>query len=256
MVATYRRNVHRMPAQPAPENARPVLTLQFEVLDGHDDWPVVKILVDGRNPFADVAPNWRGFDPAQILGLDSVLLPDDRGRRVAVYRCLCGIAGCGVIAPVIVSSPDGERVSWVDFRDYVGVFDGPTEPSVDQDDGRPWAIEDLHFDREQYTGEIERASRDRSWETTRRRTARLLRERLEPLDLLIEPDLRLEWISPAWSDEGVSISFAAVGGDGPRQQTLKLTSSFEDPEQAAEDMTTRLLATPPQEWSRVYGVPL
>jgi len=43
-----------------------VLSLRFEVVDDRPDWPVVRILVDGRDPFAAVAPGWR-FDPAKIL---------------------------------------------------------------------------------------------------------------------------------------------------------------------------------------------
>ena len=77
-------------------------------------------------------PIGAAFDPAKMLGPHSPLLPEDMGRRVAVYRCSCGEAGCGVIAPVIVASPDGTRISWVDFRDYVGVFIGPVEESVDR----------------------------------------------------------------------------------------------------------------------------
>jgi hypothetical protein len=41
-------------------------------------------------------------------------------------------------------SPNGWRVSWVDFRYYVGVFAGPTASDSDRFDGRPWPIRDLH----------------------------------------------------------------------------------------------------------------
>jgi hypothetical protein len=68
-------------------------------LNDRPDRPVVQILVDGRKAFADQLPGWQGFDPADMLGDQSPLLPEDLGRRVAVYRCSCGIAGCGVIAP-------------------------------------------------------------------------------------------------------------------------------------------------------------
>ncbi|WP_157740662.1 hypothetical protein [Jiangella sp. DSM 45060] len=72
-----------------------------------------------------------------------------------------------MIAPVIVASPDGTGVSWIDFRDYVGVFIGPVEPSAAQHEGTPWDLPDLHFDREQYVAEVERAS----WTTHGRRAA-------------------------------------------------------------------------------------
>ncbi len=228
-----------------------VLSLRFQIIDNRPDWPVVSVLVDGQDPFAAATPGWRGFDPEKMLGPDSPLLPADLGRRVAVYCCSCGEPGCGVIAPVIVPSPDGRRVSWVDFRDYVGVFAGPVTDSVDDDDGRPWDLPDLHFDRQQYVAEIERASRDRSWETGRRRTARLLYERLNPLGLILLPDLGLAWAAPAWNEDGVALMFQHIIR-APRfeirQQMLRLTSTLDDPDQAAEDMGQRLLSTPPDDW--------
>jgi hypothetical protein len=231
------------------------LSLQFEVVDDRPDWPVVRVLADDQDPFAAVAPGWRGFDPAKILGPSSPLLPADQGRRVAVYCCSCGEPGCGVIAPVIIPSPDGRRVSWVDFRDYVGVFVGPVK-SVDGDEGTPWDLPDLHFDRQQYVAEIERASADSSWETDRRRTARLLYERLEPLELVLPPDLGLAWASPAWGEDGVALLFQRlVRAPGPevRQQILRLTSRLDDPDQAAQDMAQRLLSASPDDWAGSFG---
>src|SRR4051812_40249132 len=118
-------NTAHMRDAPKAESSLSVLSLEFEVLDNRPDWPVLSVRVDGDNPFAKIAKDWRGFDPSKMLGKDSPLIPDDRGRRVAVYRCSCGEPGCGVIAPLIVASPDRSRISWVDFRDYVGVFVGP-----------------------------------------------------------------------------------------------------------------------------------
>lgn len=242
-------------AQLAARGGLSVLSLRFEVVHDRTDWPVVRVLADGLDPFAAAAPGWRGFDPAEMLGPRSPLLPVDQGRRVAVYCCSCGIPGCGVIAPVIVPSPDGHRVSWVDFRDYVGVFLGPVR-SVGGDEGIPWDLPDLHFDREQYVAEIERASRDGSWETDRRRTARLVYERLEPLGLVLPPDLTLAWAEPAWREDGVALMFQRLiraPRSGVRQQMLRLTSSLDDPDQAAEDMVRRLLSTSPEDWMDSFG---
>jgi len=233
-----------------------VLSLRFEVVDDRPDWPVVSVLVDGRDPFAEIAPGWRGFGPAEILGPGSPLLPKDPGRRVAVYCCSCGEPGCGVIAPVIVPSPDGRRVSWVDFHDYTGVFDGPVINSPDENEGRSWDLPDLHFSRAQYVAEVDRASRDRSWETDRRRVARLLHERLEPLKLVLPPGLGLAWAAPAWSNNGVLLMFQHVIGvpqPAADQQMLQLTSTLSDPDQAAEDMAQQLLSTHPDGWVDSFG---
>lgn len=234
-----------------------VLSLRFQVVDDRPDWPVVAVLVDDEDPFARVAPEWRGFDPDTILGENSPLLPHDVGRRVAVYRCRCGEAGCGVIAPVIMPSPGRARVSWIDFRDYVGVFMDPVVDSVSEREGRSWDLPDLCFDREQYHAEIRRASRDRSWETPGRATAWLLDERVRPLGLVHPPGLPLRWVQPASDGDGVLLSFEGWTGYGARpevhQSVLRLTSSEREPAKASRDMAERLLGTPPDEWARTFG---
>jgi hypothetical protein len=232
-----------------------VIALRFLVLKDRTDWPTVQILADGREAFVDQLPEWQGFDPADMLGDQSPLLPDDQGRRVAVYRCRCGIEGCGVIAPMIVPSPDGRRVSWVDFRDYVGVFAGPTARDSDRFDGKPWPIQDLHFDRGQYIAEIRRASRDRSWETPRRATARLVAGGLRARDAVLPPGLRLQWVGPAQDGNGLMLSFKnSRSGDGSFvRQMLSLTSDHSDPERAAQDVLDQLQAVPADEWSSHFG---
>jgi hypothetical protein len=231
------------------------LQLRFLVLNDRTDWPVVQILVDGREAFVDQLPGWLGFDPADMLGDQSPLLPVEGGRRVAVYRCLCGIGGCGVIAPVIVPSPDGRRVSWVDFRDYVSVFAEPTAADSDRFDGTPWPIRDLHFDRSQYIAEVRRASSDRSWETPRRVTARLVAAGLRARDVVLAPDLRLRWVVPAGEGDGVMLSFENRPSDAESfiQQVLSLTSDHSEPELAAQDVLDRLQAVPTGDWGSRFA---
>lgn len=213
-------------------------------------WPT------GQDPFAAAAPGWRGFGPAKIPGPHSLLLPADRGRRVAVYRCSCGEPGRGVVAAVIVPSPGGRQVSWADFRDYAGVFNGPVTGSADEGEGRPWKLPGLHFGREQHVAEIERVSQDRSWETDRRKTARLVHERLEPPGLVLPPDFTLARASPAWSQDGVALmseSHTPVPRLEVRPQMLRLASTLEDPDQAAAEMVQRLLSTSPSDWASSFG---
>jgi hypothetical protein len=174
---------------------------------------------------------------------------------VAVYRCSCGIEGCGVIAPVIVPSPDGRWVSWVDFRDYTGVFTGPTAADSDRFEGRPWPIQDLHFDRSQYIAEIRRASGDRSWETPRRVTARLVAGGLHARQVTLLPDLHLRWVASARYGDGVLLSFEndPSGDESFVQQVLRLASGRSEPERAAQDILGQLHAVPAGEWSSRFG---
>lgn len=232
------------------------LSLRFKVLDDRPDWPVTEVLINGEDPFVRVAQDWRGFDPPKIVGRESPLIPVPEGRRVAVYQCSCGVAGCGVIAPVIVASTDGKRISWLDFRDYTGVFIDPVADGVAEVEGRPWDLPDIHFDREQYVAEVERASRDESWETPHRRTARLLSELLRPRNLVLPPDLGFAWASPAWNEAGVAVMFEHVSrGQQPgiRQHLLRLTSDSSDPEIAAIEMSERLFSTAPDRWTARFG---
>lgn len=221
------------------------------------DWPAVRILVDETDPFENVAPGWVGFDPDDILGADSPLLPGDEERRVAVYRCSCGEAGCGVIAPTISPTRDTYCVLWQDFRNCAGEFFRPlpTNPNTDLTSlGRRWDIPLLRFDMRQYVAEIARASQDRTWETPRRQTARLLRDQLTPLGLSLLPHLPLRGVAPAWEADGIVLQFGREYADGLLdQQELRLTSIHHDPSRAALDMADQLRSTPREEWRRRFG---
>lgn len=169
-------------------------------------------------------------------------------------RCSCGIEGCGVVAPVIMPSPDGRQVSWVDFRDYVGVFVGPVTPDSGCFEGKPWAIQDLHFDRGQYIAEIRRASGDRSWETPRRATARLVADGLRARHAVLPPGLRFRWAGPAWEADGVLLSFESSPGSASfAQRVLSLTTGHTEPERAAQDILGQLQAVPVGEWASRFG---
>ena len=252
----------KMPTVPASKTLS-VLSLHVELIEPDADYlvpppavPAVAIRVNGVDPFAAVAPSWRGFSPEAVLGTGSPLLPSDFGRRVAVYSCSCGIPGCGVIAPVIVPSPDGRRVSWIDFRNYTGVFDEPTSDLVEHHDGSPWDIPDLHFDRELYCTEIARASEDTSWETPQRRTTRLLRTMIEAMDLTPPPGLTLWWVAETTSAPGVELCFGPAqpwASTPPPPTMLRLVSPYTDPHEAARDMAAQLHAMPPGKWLQAFG---
>ncbi len=222
------------------------------------DWPQVRLLVDGTDIFEAAAPGWLGFDPDIVInGNRSPLLPCAEAERVAVQRCSCGEAGCGVIAPLIELSPDGRCVRWSDFRDYTGVFFGPStrHPQLDLVPSRQWGIPDLRFDREQYVAAITRAAEDRSWETPDRTTARLLYEQLEPLCPDSPRGLPLQAVYPGWDGDGIIARFGVESEDDTLDvEELRLISLRKEPAEAASEMAAQLLAIPPDEWLRTFAV--
>lgn len=224
------------------------LQLGIEVTD-NPDWPEVTIAIDGVDPFRTVAREWRGFGPEDILSVESPLVPADTGRRVAVRRCSCGEAGCGVIAPLVIAAPDRSAVVWTDFRDYTGVFDGPTVDEPIGHEGTPWSLPEFRFDPTQYLDEVRRATADPSWETPRRRTARLLEGSLGDLGLTV-PGGRLHWVAPAYRAEGYVVSFWRTDEQGspPRQVLLHLYPTAAEPGEAVQQMVSQLIAVDPWDW--------
>lgn len=239
------------------------LSLSLRVMshDGRPNLPDVDIHVDGRPAFFDVAPGWRGFDPDDILGAGSPLLPVPGGRWVALNRCTCGEPGCGTIAAWVEPSGDGSRVTWSDFRDFVGVFHRPLVDEIDEVDvahSKPWDLPPMHFDRASYVAEVERASADRTWETPARRTARLLHERLALTEPMLPGGLTLAWVTPMWEGggDGVVLGFQRLLVDRPwgiEQQFLRLTSSLLDPAGAADELAERLASVPVERWAAEFG---
>lgn len=235
-----------------------VLSLQFGLANSGPDWPVVSMKVDGVDPFRTVAPDWLGFDPTTILGDESPLRPTSFGRRVALKCCSWGEAGCGVIAPVVVSSPDGRRISWIDFRDYTGVFIGPVCDESSEYEGRPWGLPDIHFDRIQYLEEVARACGDLSWETPRRRVARLVQAQLIAAGATVPPNLELRMAAPTWGTAGfcMDLDFASVVREpefSVDRKVLVLSSSADNPDEAAAHIVDQLLGQYPEDWTRLFG---
>jgi hypothetical protein len=230
------------------------LTLRFVTTsNGGPDYPAVQILIDGREAFVDHLPHWHGFDPDRILAQPSPLLPADPGRRIALYMCACGSSGCGSISARIVASAGGNLVSWEDFRDVGDDLDGPTAPDAGGYDGRPLPFPDLHFAYDRYVTEIDRATADRSWETSPRVTARLVADGLRARDVVLHPDLRLAWTAPTSDPPAVMISFAA--GDRYRhdgQRVLVVPADTADPERGARQVLDRLGEIPPEDWAQRY----
>lgn len=131
------------------------LTLSFAIdYETDNSWPRVVILVEGQDVFGLLGQI--GFAPSELFSSTKPLLPTDPPQRIAVYRCYCGEAGCGCIAPLIKRV--GDEVHWTDFRDFTGVYITP-ETDPQPDGGRQLAIPTLRFDSAEYEEAIERGAR-------------------------------------------------------------------------------------------------
>ena len=238
------------------------LDLRVTFPDDLADNPSVTILIDD----IDFSDRYVGFPADEILGspvpvplesgewvdppepASSPLAAQERGTRIAVYQCSCGVAGCGSIAPVIAR--DGDVVTWTDFRDFTGVFDRPDDASEGAE-GDPLETPQLRFDAKQYDAELARAVADRSWESPSRATARILRAMLaEHEGLLANSNRRLGWVVSGWWHGGAGRFVIELRDptDGRRQYIVAITAKFGTPTSRARSMVDRLLAVPVEDW--------
>ncbi len=220
------------------------IRIRFDVDPERADWPVATILIDDRDVLG--LEGSIGFDPARLLTPTNPLLPTDPPRRIAVYRCSCGEAGCGCTAPVVVDA--GDEIHWQDFRDFTGVYVHPD--TVDSPDGgTKLALPDLRFDAQQYRAEIARATADRSWESHGRIVGRLLRARLAGESSHLESlGYRLGWVGPYGS--GVcSLELQSMEDGRPVGQTVVTFSQPDgDADEVASALAEQFLSTPEPEW--------
>jgi hypothetical protein len=214
---------------------------------GQPDFPAVTILIDGEETFANVgSQQYVGFDPDEILSRDAPLIPQDPARRVGIYQwdSHCG-AGDGCIAPLICARSD--QVVWSDLRDFTGIYDnGPvTEQDPDNSWGLALDIPDLVFDGRHYRAVVERLSADRSWESERRKTTRLLGEYLDDeRERLAALGWKREWVR--LYRDGFGLTFWDVSGE--HEIAVKLAASPGTAEERARKMTEFLLSAPPHQW--------
>jgi hypothetical protein len=211
----------------------------------------LRMLADGVD--IDAGQKWSGWDPDDILGIDSPILPVEPPRRVALYICGCLNPGCGSLTAVIRQL--GDDVHWSDFRDVTGGYDDkPTTDDEDLELSEPTEHPDLVFDAGQYRAEITRASGERSWEQWSRATARLLSRQLrdrrhpvasgcEPVDI---PGWNVGWARPHPSDrDGVLVDIEDFAG---YHKMIRFRRKGDSPERAAARMLDDLRGTPPAQW--------
>jgi hypothetical protein len=154
--------------------------------------------------------------------------------------------GCGNVTPVIAQRDD--RVVWYDAREYTGY---QRSLPADTGGGHRLAMDRLEFDAAQYLTEVERANRDRSWETPEQRTERIARDLLlEHDDAFTSRGYWLGWVR-LWPDGDIHVEFMTL----TEQVLVTLTPRGAVPEEIAADVLAQLLAIEPTEWERVehYG---
>lgn len=226
----------------SPDLARQLSRLRLEVTGGGR---AVTILVDGQDLFAKAGNRaYAGFHPSEMLDPDAmILLPRAPKRRVAVYRCACGTGGCGCVAPFI--SQAGQLVRWNDFRDFTGVYDNPTVES-NPAGGMVLPLPELVFDASQYQAEVERATRDRWWETPGLKVARLASSLLEDGQCsLADLGWRHEAMWPTREKDSFCLTFRDLEDN---QLCVDMTARPGAPEDQAAELVNLLLTTTPEQW--------
>lgn len=171
------------------------LALQVKTVDTMVEPAETRLLVDGEDLIATWLPHGGGVDPDVLLGPDGGLRAADQPHRVTIGRPECDPGCCGSLEVRV--RRDGDDVVW----------DQWFTPRVDAPTG------EIRFSARDYTGELERADREREWEWTGRTVVRLARQMIaaDPVLLARFGDRRPEYLIP-WPVRGadaISVSIPA-----------------------------------------------
>jgi len=227
-----------------------IISLRIVPHEGRLEQPVVGIMFDGVDFLESL--NRVGFDPDEILGPDSPLLPALWPARVAVYQCTCTVPGCGVAAPIIEQV--GGFVRWSDFRTYTGVFEGPIEVLGRTGKGQLLSDREFFFDAEQYTSAIAAVTKDQ-WETPARVTARLVREALEVDPRVAEAGLEVSGVWAVTSRERRPITWQiALRHHKRREFVIELGVGPGSPEERAAIILDILARKSVDTWARRFPI--
>jgi hypothetical protein len=137
-------------------------------------------------------------------------------------------------------------VTWTDFRDFTGVYDGPGTQARPEG-GVPLPFPDLVFDAGQYRAEIEQAAADQSWQTADWQAARLLWPFLEQQRSQLG---RLGWVPDGIRSDYRPGQFDVWLTDTGRQQQIRVRLTARDgtPGDRARLMADVLVHTQPGHW--------
>jgi hypothetical protein len=205
-------------------------------------YPVARILIDGRDIFADAGRSGLiGWPAGTLLSDDLPLLPAEP-RRVIV--CVSDPDPVG-LAPVI--SAHGSVVTWTDFRDFWEVEDSPFLAPGTRG-GTPVELPDLAFDASQYTTEVRRATAAREWESDGWRTAILLDQNLPAWASTPDTTWHLCFAEPDGDERGRFLVTYLEDTTEQREITVALTAGHGTPEDKAREMAAFLQSMPTGRW--------
>ncbi|WP_143261375.1 hypothetical protein [Allokutzneria sp. NRRL B-24872] len=187
------------------------------------DWgeAELRVLVDGRDIAAECFDAGPNYDPDYVLGEAGRLAPGDEPRIVRIAEAECIAECCGALS--VRMRREGAEIIWDGWEN--------TSDRAEVPDG------EFRFSAAQYEAELERATRDRSWEWPARTISRLLREALRA-----DPGVLGRWDSgfgAAFPNDGtVELTFYTP----PRGDYYHLSRMFGVTEEPAEVQVDRILA--------------
>jgi hypothetical protein len=197
--------------------------------------PELIAMIDGRDVLGEVWDSL-GPDPDLLLGPASPLIPTEEGAEVALRVSLCGDAGCGAVSARV--HRDEREVVWDHFR----WRHGRALPHLGP----------FRFDATEYIDEVERADRERDWESPDRRTGGLVAAALRSDDRLKSTGWEVSWAAPSntapWDSADYAPGVCVYLTRGERGIVLGFPTETRDPEERKAEICQVILAGEPAEW--------
>lgn len=125
-------------------------------------------------------------------------------------------------------------------------------------DGKPTQLPTLTFDARQYRDEVTQAALDFSWDTPIRRIARLVKDALEGRpQIFTRLGLSLDWVAPSSRrNDEVVVSLNDSEHRYVKRPIGQLFMAFSStpgsPDQQAEAIISKIMATNLESWARKY----
>ena len=184
----------------------------------------VRLLGNGESLVDRLSSGLIGLDPDDLLtGTTCPLRAENESHRATIGRCSCGIVGCGSVEVEIRREHD--QVVWT-----------ATDSSLQ-----------VRFLAGQYDGEVERALRDRTWETPERTAARLISQAVDRA-ALARRGSEFSWASGRCHHRMMTVSLVLT--PGPYQVLINVPWDGENIEGIVAHFK-EILSQPPETWTKV-----